>query len=165
VKRRENGFTLIELLVTMAIIAVLVAIAIPNLLNAIQHSRQKRTMADMRSVGTAWEARATDSGRYNAAGAGLPGISVPLDVNALEGLICPTYIKEIPKKDGWSNPFICSTDVAVGSGLAQKYVIESGGADGTLSSTVTTGAFTNFDCDIIFSGGVFVAYPQGIQTK
>jgi general secretion pathway protein G len=165
VQRRENGFTLIELLVTMAIIAILVAIAIPNLLNAIQHSRQKRSMADMRSIGTAWESRATDTGKYNAAGTGLPGISSPMDINALEGIIAPTYIKEIPKKDGWSNPFVCYTDLPIGTGQAQKYAIVSGGADSSVATNLVVGPFSNFDCDIVFSGGVFIAYPQGVQMK
>src|SRR5438105_14359454 len=40
---------LIELLIVVAIIGILAAIAIPNLLTAMQRSKQKRTMADMRS--------------------------------------------------------------------------------------------------------------------
>src|SRR5438270_13990627 len=44
----------------VAVIGILAAIAIPNLLTAMQRSKQKRTMADMRTIATAWEARATD---------------------------------------------------------------------------------------------------------
>jgi prepilin-type N-terminal cleavage/methylation domain-containing protein len=54
--RRTGGFTLIELLIVVAIIGVIAAIAIPNLLNAIDRSKQKRSMADMRTIGTAVEA-------------------------------------------------------------------------------------------------------------
>ena len=69
IKKNQKGFTLIELLIVVAIIGILAAIAIPNLLTAMQRAKQKRTMADMRTIATAWEARATDVNKYTAAGA------------------------------------------------------------------------------------------------
>ena len=53
-------------LVVVAIVGILAAIAIPNLLTAMQRSKQKRTMADIRTVATAAEAFAVDNHRFPA---------------------------------------------------------------------------------------------------
>src|ERR1700755_1894747 len=102
-RRNQKGFTLIELLIVVAIIGILAAIAIPNLLTAMQRAKQKRTMADARTIATAWEARATDINRYNAAAAcGTNDIpSIPVAVDTLNTFLAPTYVKSFPQKDGW----------------------------------------------------------------
>src|SRR5437899_5929525 len=85
-----------------SIIRILAAIAIPNLLTAMQRAKQKRTMADMRTIATAWEARATDVYHYNAAGAiTLPAVTMPGPT--MTTILAPTYLKLVPPKDGWGN--------------------------------------------------------------
>src|SRR5438309_4705096 len=88
-----KGFTLIELLIVVAIIGIIAAIAIPNLLNAIDRGKQKRTMADERSIGTAVESYAVDNNFY-------PKVSTFATVTPL---ITPIYIKTAPANDGWNN--------------------------------------------------------------
>jgi hypothetical protein len=47
-----------------------------------------------------------------------------------------------------------------------QYAITSKGRDGTLGTAPTAiTTTTNFDCDIIYSQGQFLQYPEGIQQQ
>ena len=59
-----RGFTLIELLVTVAIIAILAAIAVPNFLEAQVRSKVSRASADMRTLATSIESYVVDNNHY-----------------------------------------------------------------------------------------------------
>ena len=165
IKKNQKGFTLIELLIVVAIIGILAAIAIPNLLTAMQRAKQKRTMADMRTIATAWEARATDVNKYNAAG----GVTVPgtkIANSDMDKILSPTYIKSLPPKDGWGNAWEYDSDQALGASIAaQQYAITSFGRDGVKEGSPKGSSTTNFDCDIIYSQGGFLQYPEGVQQQ
>jgi prepilin-type N-terminal cleavage/methylation domain-containing protein len=61
-KRRErrSGFTLIELLVVIAIIAILAAILVPAVQDALERGRELHCMSNLRGIGTSFFQFATD---------------------------------------------------------------------------------------------------------
>jgi type II secretion system protein G len=148
--RKDRGFTLIELLIVVAIIGIIAAIAIPNLLNAIHRGRQKRSMADMRTIATAIGTYATDMNYYPR------GMGTLTD---FQPHLVPVYLRRMPATDGWGTIYAATTD-AVG----EHYTIVSYGKnkqdDGFLG-----GETQAFDCDIYHQDGMFIQWPEGIQRE
>lgn len=160
-RRHETGFTLVEILIVVAIIGVLAAIAIPNLITAMQRAKQKRTMADMRQIAMAWESRAVDQGTYGGAGAGLSlCCTVQVSTSQALTLLEPTFINPLPRTDGWEKEFEFSLN-----GDSTQYLIRSYGNHSVRDTDVVGGGTRNLDCDILYSGGQFIQYPEGIQTQ
>lgn len=148
-RTRASGFTLVELLIVVAIIGIISAVALPNLLNAIDKAKQKRTMGDQRGICTAIEAYATDNANYPANMSQWSAIKVHLN---------PHFIREPPDGDGWNNGWDVATSVN-----GSDYSLSSLGKDGLVGSR-PGGPTTDFNCDIVFSNGGFYQWPQGTQS-
>jgi general secretion pathway protein G len=142
----------------VAVVGILAAIAIPNLLTATQRSKQKRTMADIRTIATAVEAYATDNNAY-------PRVTT---VSALRPLLEPKYVRSLPLRDGWTAE-IRYECVEEKDGVCAGYAVGSGGKDMHFEHDALRDYLdgkqptTNFDCDIVYANGEFVQYPEGVQ--
>jgi general secretion pathway protein G len=158
-RKRQRGFTLIELLIVIAIIGILAAIAIPNLLNAVQRGKQKRTMSDMRALATAIEAYSVDNNFYPAAVCNPGTFTATGNVLGLTSFtnLSPTYIAHAPVQDGWGRFLVYAVDNAL-----FRYNIQSYGRNGSADGFVC-GTTTDFNDDIVYSNGTFVQWPEGVQ--
>jgi general secretion pathway protein G len=138
--RREKGFTLIELLIVVAIIGIIAAIAVPNLLTAIQRSKRSRTAADVRAIGTALGSYQVDTNIFP--------INTANTFDNIYRTSLPATYYEGAAKDGWGTYFYY-TQVDNG----QAYTLKSFGKEKTEGNT----ANSEFDSDIIYINGSFQA--------
>jgi general secretion pathway protein G len=136
---------LIELLIVVAIIGIIAAVAIPNLLNAIDKGKQKRTMSDLRAIGSAVEAYSIDNDNFPIAA------SVP----AIKAVIDPIFVNAMPLVDGWSNAFQANSTTT-------SYTLYSQGKDGT-GTNCAVGITSLFNDEICFVNGRLQRFPQGTQ--
>ena len=133
---------------TLLILGSCSAIAVPNLLTAMDRSKQKLTMADIRSIATAIESYETDHPDWKGAG-------------DLVALLQPKYIKKLPTKDGWSHPFRISIWIDADNNPA--YRIWSPGSDGKRDAKWgDPAATTRFENDLVYENGTFIQYPEGV---
>lgn len=162
---RRNGFTLIELLIVIAIIGIISALLIPNLLDSIHKAKQKRTMSDQKIIGTAMMSWLTDRAGA-AAAAGQDVTQVPeITATDLESELIPQYIQDFSHRDSWGHAFDFRLNLEDPNQL-EVMVIRSAGRDGVFEGgTYTTGAFdpTDYDRDLVWMDGGFVRWPQKLE--
>ena len=118
-------------------------------------SPMMRTMADLRTIATAVEARATDVDEYPPA----------RDIDDLAHYLVPTYIRELPRVDGYRHPYRYEAWKADPRHHGNDhYAVASAGYDWkwdarSLRDYKAQGTHAR-DCDIVYSNGAFIVYPD-----
>ena len=175
-RKTGRGFTLIEILIVVAIIGVITTILIPNLLDAVHKAKQRRTLMDIRSLGTGWFSWLTDE--MSAAAAGSTSfdfntkMDTPLSAEELLAILFDKdgvpYVSIVPSKDGWGHDF----DYRWAGDLLQPEIIGirsfgRDGIEGPATNPYPYGPFsvTDYDQDIVWVDGVFVRFPQGAMVR
>ncbi len=144
-----RGFSLVELLIVVAVIGLIVAIAVPNLLNAIQRSRQTRTISDLRSISNGLGIYHQDYSKFPIAA------SLGAFTDVSEDLV--PFIGQVPTDDGWQNTFQYRSDV-------DTYTLASFGSNLLVDQPWTSGPTSYFDDDIVMMDGAYLQIPEGVQN-
>jgi len=145
----SRGFSLIELLIVVAVIGLITAIAIPNLVNAIQRARQSRSLADAQAIGKGLSMYQQDFVKF-------PIAAKDTYAEALRSSLTP-YMSNYSPVDGWMRPFLYT------STEGEHYTVVSYGLDGEETLPYRSGPTSFFVEDIVITDGIFKQYPEGVQ--
>ena len=123
-KKQKKGFTLLEMLIVVAIIAVLVAIAIPTFSAQLHKARVVTDWANLRSYYAELQADYLSTGEYN------PKVPVDWHTNASYDWRSVTFLngQKVAMKAG-----ICAVSFTEGKGYSIEYVCNNKHAECSLS--------------------------------
>ena len=141
------------LLLLIAVLGIVAALVIPNFLDALQKAKQKRTVADMRSISTALESYRADNNKYPS-GDGAQ-VAPLLASRGYQGQL----------QDGWKRP-LRYTCLSTSDEGCISYELASGGRDGTFEHQPGgyengTFALNEYDSDVVIVDGMFDRWPAG----
>ena len=136
-RRGQGGFTLVEILVVIAIIALIVSLVGPRVLNYLGESKVKAAKIQIQGFSSALDLFNLDTGRYPTTSEGLVAlISSPGNIPSWNG----PYLKSgsVPD-DNWGKPYVYRSPGEHGA-----YDIMSYGSDGNEGGTGTAADITSW---------------------
>ena len=102
----EAGLTLIEMIVVLAIIALVAALIVPNVIGRPDEARVTVASADMRTVSAALKMYRLDNGDYPTTAQGLSALAQKPTTSPLPRTWPEDgYLSEVPR-DPWGHPYV-----------------------------------------------------------
>ena len=121
--RRQRGFTLIELMVVLAIIGVLAALIVPNVLGRADDARITAARTDVGNLMQALKLYKLDNQRFPSSAQGLSALILKPTTEPVPGNWKP-YLDKLPN-DPWGRPY-----QYMNPGIKGEVDVLSFGADG-----------------------------------
>ncbi len=159
------------------IIGLIASIMIPNLIDALHKAKQRRTMAELRLIGTAWMNWLTDQAGASSAGAQqvyrMGGFNA-LTYAEIYGYLHPSdtffYMQLVPTVDPWGAPltFYQNSSLLTDRQLLLCAAARNGiydTCDGTNDIPIGPFLATDFDQDIVWADGFLVRWPDIRDTR
>jgi len=151
VRARENGFSLVELMVVLVIIGILAAIAIPNMLDALNRAKQRSSVAELRNWATGVSAYMAERGIVP------PAITAAgINVSIIHSDLVPYAVSALHDQDAWKK------DMQAFSSDPISYTIVSFGKNGPpiWDGCITPATFRIWDLETVISDGIFICSPS-----
>jgi len=172
-KKSSNTGIIVALAVFggLVFLGIVSAIAVPNLLTAKQKASQKNTMRGITNISTALADYYTDNGTVPAADGSIA------ENGELAAALSPFYIKVLPLKDDWGNPYLvfcgeaCNGRYGLRDCQADDILVVSWGKDGISESWTYdpedeqgglfhNSGFADFERDLVMFNGSWIRAPH-----
>lgn len=144
-EKTQHGFTLIELMITVAIVAVLAAIAVPSYRNYVMRGRLTEAHSQLAALGASLQQYYQDNRSYvgacGAAGSGLAAL--PDSTNMQFTFSCPTLT---------ATNFVANATGKVG-GIVSGFTFSLAETGVRQTTAAPTGWVTSTNCWVLSSSG------------